>query len=305
MQSGGRSLELERSVLDRAQVEITHCPMLANMIGARVGKIAVLAVAAGTPYIANETQWGRDASTSISQTFQSTGAPALWSDSAGEAQPGGITQTRGSDRYPIHAHHQVETLRPVSSVRYRYEEDLARKLGAISKDGGEAPSLAGNNVEDIREALRFDLTPPAILNRFSRVSTVLADLQLEGLRVPVVTGIQADDLAGTLTYYFDKSGKIQRINLHGFTGDTQRIVSTLNNHYGLQAEPTLDAGVFTRRWNGIPVHLLRITHAPVVFSDAVHQKYTVFLELNQPNLQYGISEEARRIVQTDRWTGRW
>lgn len=275
------------------------------MLVSRVGKIAVLAVAAGTPYVANETQWGRDASTSISQTFQSTGAPSLWNGSAGEAQPGGLTQPAGSDRYPIHAHHQVETLRPVSAMRYRYDEELARKLGAIPKQEDGTPSLAGNNVEDIREALRFDLTPPAILNRFSRVSTVLADLQLEGLRVPVVTGIRADDLAGTLTYYFDKSGAIQRINLHGFTGDTQRIVTTLSSHYGMQPEPTLDAGVYTRRWNGIPVHLLRITHAPVVFSDAIHQKYTVFLELNQPNLQYGISEEARRIVQTDRWTGRW
>ncbi|TWU03951.1 DUF6690 family protein [Neorhodopirellula pilleata] len=275
------------------------------MIGSRVGKIAVLAVAAGTPYVANETQWGRDATSSISQTFQSTGATSLWGQAGGEPQPGGMTQPLGSDRYPVNAHHQVETLRPVSSVRYRYEEDLARKLGAMPSDTETAPSLAGNNVEDIREALRFDLTSPAILNRFSRVSTVLADLQLEGLRVPVVTGIRADDLAGTLTYYFDKSGKIQRINLHGFTGDTQRIVSTLTTHYGLQGEASLDAGVFTRRWNGIPVHLLKISHAPVVFSDAVHQKYTVFLELNQPNLQYGISEEARRIVQTDRWTGRW
>ena len=275
------------------------------MVGSRVGKIAVLAVAAGTPYVANETQWGRDATSTMTHAFRSTGAPSLWSQSTGEPQPGGMTQSSGSDRYPIHSHHQVETLRPVSSVRYRYEEDLARKLGAMPSEAEAAPSLAGNNVEDIREALRFDLTSPAILNRFSRVSTVLADLQLEGLRVPVVTGIRADDLAGTLTYYFDKSGKIQRINLHGFTGDTQRIVSTLTTHYGLQGEPSLDAGVYTRRWNGIPVHLLKISHAPVVFSDAVHQKYTVFLELNQPNLRYGISEEARRIVQTDRWTGRW
>lgn len=273
------------------------------MIGARVGKIAVLAAAAGTPYLASETQFGRDATSSISQTFQSHGPSAPWG--SGEAGPGGLTQASGSDRYPIHAHHQVETLRPVSSVRYRYDEDTARKLGAMPAKPEEAPSLSGNNVEDIRQALRFDLTPPMILERFSRVSTVLADLQLEGLRVPVVTGIRADDLAGTLTYYFDKSGKIQRVNLHGFTGDINRIVSTLTEHYGLTAEPALDAGVYTKRWNGIPVHLLRITHAPVVFSDAVHQKYTVFLELNQPNLQYGISEEARRIVQSDRWTGRW
>ncbi len=280
------------------------------MIGGRIGKIAVLAVAAGTPYVANETQIGRDATETISRTISGDGGGPSWSvpvpwSTAGEATVGGQTQPLDSDRYPIHSHHQVETLRPVSSTRYRYDDDLARKLGAVPADESAAPSLAGNNVEDIRQALRFDLTPPMILERFSRVSTVLADLQLEGLRVPVVTGIRADDLAGTLTYYFDRSGKIQRINLHGFTGNTERIVSTLTSHYGLQAEAALDAGVYTRRWNGIPVHLLRITHAPVVFSDAVHQKYTVFLELNQPNLQYGISEEARRIVQSDRWTGRW
>ena len=280
------------------------------MIGGRIGKMAVLAVAAGTPYVANETQIGRDTTETISRAISGEGGGPSWNvtapwSTAGEATPGGQTQPLDSDRYPIHSHHQVETLRPVSSTRYRYEDDLARKLGAVPADESAAPSLAGNNVEDIRQALRFDLTPPMILDRFSRVSTVLADLQLEGLRVPVVTGIRADDLAGTLTYYFDRSGKIQRINLHGFTGNTERIVSTLTSHYGLQAEAALDAGVYTRRWNGIPVHLLRITHAPVVFSNAVHQKYTVFLELNQPNLQYGISEEARRIVQSDRWTGRW
>ncbi|MEP1645014.1 DUF6690 family protein [Rhodopirellula bahusiensis] len=29
------------------------------------------------------------------------------------------------------------------------------------------------------------------------------------------------------------------------------------------------------------------------------------MELNQPNLTYGISDEAKRIVVTDQWTGRW
>jgi len=280
------------------------------MIGGRIGKIAVLAVAAGTPYAANETQWGRDATEAVTRQISGEGGSGSWNiarswDTAGEPPFGGQTQASHSDRYPVHSHHQVETLRPVSSSRYRYEDTLARKLGGMPEDASEQPNLAGNNVADIRQALRFDLKPTLILERFSRVSTVLADLQLEGLRVPIVTGTRADDLAGTLTYYFDHSGSIQRINLHGFTGDTQRIVATLADHYGLKAEQALDAGVFTRRWNGIPVHLLRITHAPVVFSDAVHQKYTVFLELNQPNLKYGISEEARRIVQTDRWTGRW
>ncbi|TWT73254.1 DUF6690 family protein [Allorhodopirellula solitaria] len=270
------------------------------MIGGKIGQVTVLTAAVGTPYIANQTEWGRDAVSSV----QSQISNPPWSSSPASGDSNGASPI-ASDDYPVHSHYQVETLRPVSSEKYRYEDDLARKLGALPSEGSPAPSLVGNNVTDIRQALRFDLTPSMILGRFSRVSTVLADLQLEGLRVPVVTGTRADDLAGTLTYYFDHSGAIQRINLHGFTGETDRIVATLTNHYGLQTEQTLDAGVYTKRWNGIPVHLLRITHAPVVFSDAVHQKYTVFLELNQPNLRYGISEEARRIVHADRWTGRW
>ena len=93
--------------------------------------------------------------------------------------------------------------------------------------------------------------------------------------------------------------------MHGFTGDTSKLVNTMSTHYGLQSEPALEAGVYTRRWNGSPIHFLRLTHAPVVYSDAVHQKYTVFMELNQPNLTYGISNEARKILSADRHTGRW
>ncbi len=54
-----------------------------------------------------------------------------------------------------------------------------------------------------------------------------------------------------------------------------------------------------------PVHFLRITRAPIVYSDATHHKFIVFLELNQPDLGYGISEEAQRIMSADHSTGRW
>ena len=153
--------------------------------------------------------------------------------------------------------------------------------------------------------LRFDISPQWVTERFSRVTTVLADLQLDGLRVPLVTGTGADDLAGSISYYFDHSAHLQRVMLHGFTGDPNAVVSTMTEHYGLQSEPTLEAGVYSKRWNGAPVHFLRITRAPIVYSDALHHKYIVFLELNQPDLRYGISAEAQRIVSADRSTGRW
>ena len=256
---------------------------------------ALLAAAAGTPYIASETEFGRSAINKIDDSVQVENVTVF---------DNGQPRTTNVN-YANHAHHEVEKLRNVDSSRYRYEDDIARKLGGLPQDTQATPQLAGIRVEDLRQVMRFDISPDWVIQRFSRVSTVLADLNLEGLRVPVVTGTRADDLAGTITYYFDSRGKLQRLTVHGFTGDPSRMVQTMTSDYGLQSEPTLEAGVYTKRWNGLPIHFLRLTHAPVVYSNAVHQKYTVFMELNQPNLPYGISSEARRIVDSDRQTGRW
>ncbi len=257
----------------------------------RVQTIALLAAAAGGMYFATQTETGRQAVSSASQTMFS-------STDGGTASLTGISTE--SSAYGSQAHHQIEKLREKDPARYRYDRQLVEKLSGSYND-----SLVGSQVTDIREVLRFDITPEWVTNRFARVGTVLADLKLEGLRVPVVTGTKADDVAGTLTYYFDHSHKLQRVMVHGFTGDPTRLVGAMTQHYGLTHEPTLEAGVFTRRWNGRPVHFLRLTRAPVVYADAVHQKYTVFLELNQPDLAYGISPEAQRIVHSDRWSGRW
>ena len=121
----------------------------------------------------------------------------------------------------------------------------------------------------------------------------------------MVTGTKVDDLAGTLTYYFDARGKVQRISMHAFTGDPNRLVGAMTQHYGMTQEASLAAGVFTKRWNGVPIHFLRLSRASVIHSDALHQKFTVFLELNQPDLPYGLSAEAKKIVDSDRMSGRW
>ncbi len=251
--------------------------------------LTVLTTMVGGMYAALETQPGRSAVSSVMSTFQ--GGSTLVSTSDGEMV--GL------------AHHEVENIRRYQGDRFRYDEETAERLGAIPTDPAAKPRLVGAHVSDLREVLRFDITPRWVVDRFARVTTVLAEVHLEGLRVPIVTGTRPDDIAGTLTYYFDHTDKLQRITIHGFTGDPNRIVGTMAQFYGLSNERSLEAGVFTKRWNGNPVHFLRISHAPVVYSDAVHQKYTVFLELNEPNIPYGISLEARRIVSSDRGSGRW
>ncbi len=249
---------------------------------------ALLAAATGGPYVATQTEWGQDAVSQVTSTLSGDDA---------------VETTDVS--YGGHALYEVEALRPQDPSRYRYDEDLARKLGGLPQEGEAVPSLVGGRITDLREVMRFDATPEWVFQRFARVTTVLADTRLEGLRVPIVTGTRVDDLAGTLTYYFDGGGKLQRVTMHAFTGDPSRLVGAMTQHYGLTREPSLEAGAFTKRWNGQPVHFLRMSHASVVYSDAVHQKYTVFLELNQPNLAYGISHEAQRIVDSDKKSGRW
>ncbi len=292
--------------------------------------LALLAAAVGVPYAATETDLGRSTVQTLSARTASLETPA--------APPAVPSTDSNGDSVP--AQRELERIWEKSIDRYRYTSTplvvstqptppgmtaAAAVSSRTSRGAFNAPvggagvppstspvvsmaipgSLVGGPIHDLREVLRFDITPDWVTSRFSRVTTVLATTELEGFRVPVVTGIGTSDLAGTITYYFDHSGKLQRVMLHAFTGDVSRVVETMTQHYGLQAEPTLDAGVYTRRWNARPVHFLRITRAPVVYSDALHHKFTVFLELNQPELQYGISEEAQQIIDADRGIGRW
>lgn len=265
------------------------------MLFSPVKIVTLLAAVAGSYYCATQTEWGRNATSSVSQSLQAVAA------SYSEAE------LSGDSEYANHALHEVEQLRRLDPDRYRYGQSTQQRLRESSESDKPTPNpeLVGSRVADLREVIRFDIAPDWVIRRFARVSTVLGDLDLEGFRVPIVTGTRQDDLAGTLTYYFDRSDRLQRITIHGFTGDPKRLIGIATQYYGLVHEPSLEAGVYTKRWNGQPVHFLRLSHAPVVLAEEVHQKYTVFLELNQPNLPFGISREARRIVDSDRLSGRW
>jgi len=284
--------------------------------------LTMLAAAVGVPYTASETDIGRTTMRFLSSGAKSVSAPVE-----------DFLSSSDDLAYGEHTHRDVERIWEDTVDRYRYSttpqivaspgqlvsastrlqsEGVAQGgtlpasvVGPQQSLNAYQPSLVGKPVDDLREVLRFDISPQWVTERFSRVTTVLAELKLDGLRVPLVTGTGAADLAGSISYYFDHSARLQRVMLHGFTGDPNAVVATMTQHYGLVAEPSLEAGVYSKRWNGMPVHFLRITRAPVVYSDALHHKFTVFLELNQPDLRFGISPESQRIVSSDRNTDRW
>ena len=237
----------------------------------------LLVAAAGTPYLLME----EDSVSSL--TAPLTNAFSISDEQAPVAQPSelgsGLTRSVPSE--------------------YRYGP-AAQHPELQSMDG-----LAGAPVRELHEVIRFDISPSWVTARWPRVTTTLSETGMEGLRVPVVTGTRIDDLAGSLTYYFDHHHRVQRLTFEGFTGDDGRLVHLVTGDFGLRQEPTLHAGMYAAWWNAVPTSVLRVTRAPVVTRASPHAQLQVFLELNRPGRQFGLSPTAHEILQKDRATFRW
>jgi hypothetical protein len=165
--------------------------------------------------------------------------------------------------------------------------------------------LGGGTVTDLREVLRFDITPGWLPQRFARVTTVTSEVQMDGLRVPLISGTRSQDIAGSLTYYFDSTQALKRIQLHGMTGDPSQLAGLMVQFYQLRPEQSLGGQLYTARWNNRITSLLQVTPAPVIYAGAEHSKYILFLELNQPSNQYGLSRDALEVLNTAQLTQRW
>ncbi len=168
-----------------------------------------------------------------------------------------------------------------------------------------APSLTNAPVSDFREVLRFDITPAWIPQHFNRVTTVLADTRLDGLRVPFVSGTRSTDIAGSLTYYFDSQQTLRRIQLVGTCGDPTILVNLMLQYYHLHAEPSLGGHLYTTRWNNRVTSVMQLSPAPVIYGHDAHSRYQIFLELNQPTVDYAITVEAEQILRNAALTQRW
>ncbi|MDZ4659623.1 MAG: DUF6690 family protein [Bythopirellula sp.] len=143
--------------------------------------------------------------------------------------------------------------------------------------------LEGNPSVSLEEVFRFDVTKEWVYERWARKSTALAELGLYGVRVPLVTGTQIHDLAGSLTYFFDQSGKVQRISFKGNTGDTTKVIA-LAQAYSLQPQASAIVGeqLFqTKRGNDV-FSELRTRPSSVLWSSSPHDSFAVELDLQRP-----------------------
>lgn len=136
----------------------------------------------------------------------------------------------------------------------------------------------------IEEVFRLDHTTNWVLGHWPRVSAGLAELETQGYRVPLVTGGQPDDLAGSLTYYFNKRQRVQRITFFGTTGDARRLVSLLALRHGFIRELAADPSLFLYRVreNRKVISELRIKPSSIVRSDSPYTRFDVALLIERP-----------------------
>ncbi len=180
------------------------------------------------------------------------------------------------------------------------EEQVSADQGAARPDGSapqaiSLPTAAGLPAPlpaadgappalPIEEVFRFDLTLAWVLGHWPRVSAGLADVDLQGYRAPLVTGTQPDDLAGSLTYYFNKRQRLQRITFFGTTGDTRRLVALLALRHHFVRELGSDPSLFLYRVREERkvVSELRIKPSSIVRADAPRSRFEVALLIERP-----------------------
>ncbi len=144
--------------------------------------------------------------------------------------------------------------------------------------------LEGTPTYSIAEVFRMDVTKEWVYQRWPRKSTALASLDMFGVRVPLVTGTQVYDLAGSLTYYFGADGRVQRLSFRGRTGDTTQIVMLAAQRYGLQPQPTVVAGeqLYQIRRGADVISSLHTRPAPVLWASSPHDSFSVELDFQDP-----------------------
>jgi hypothetical protein len=237
----------------------------------------VLAAAAGGPYMLYETNVGKQGRAAI-----------------GSAADGlGLVSNNSTDA------NGLPTSSPLASGG---PHSAQRPVDPFDRQNRPMEQLP---IMSLAEVLRFDITPDFVMARYPRVSTLLSDTQLDGMRAPLITGSTPSDLAGTVTYYFDRFKQLKRLTVHATVGDPTRFVAELQRSYQMSQEPSLGGSLYAIKWNGSPTSLLHITPASVVYNDLPYGRFNLFLELNQAGLEYGLSREAQYLVDAGRQTQRW
>lgn len=155
----------------------------------------------------------------------------------------------------------------------------------------DAPQVSGPPGISVADLLRFDITPRWLGQNWSRVTACLAEPDWQGLRVPVVTGSQPYDLAGTVSYSFNMEQQLERINLYAVTGDCEPLTAFVQQRLGMQQYPSPVGLLFVGFYQDQPLSMLRVRNAPLQDTQKSSIRYEVDLEMNLPHPGAKLSDE--------------
>jgi hypothetical protein len=144
--------------------------------------------------------------------------------------------------------------------------------------------LEGPRNMPLAYALRWDVTKEWVYQQWARKSTGLADPTLYGVRVPLVTGARMTDLAGSLSYYFDAQGVLQRIHFLGRTADTTEVARIATERFGMQRRVAVSPGdqLFQVADGDRVRSELRTRPEATLWSTSPHESFLVELDVNRP-----------------------
>jgi hypothetical protein len=172
--------------------------------------------------------------------------------------------------------------------------------GDMADVGARQPAAPEPHLQNVHDLFRFNITPQWIVENWPRVTSQLAEFSFTGMRIPVITGTDLQDVAGSITYYFDSRQQLQRIMFLGTTGDPRQLTQLATSRFKMEPQPALDGICFVSRTEGDVTDLLRVRHAPIVNGQRPHQRYRVVMELNRPGNPLGLSAGNILMLQEER-----
>jgi hypothetical protein len=157
--------------------------------------------------------------------------------------------------------------------------------GKLAAPQPRTASRSETPIVPIEQALRWEVTPAWVMSTWPRVTTHLAELDLQGYRMPLVTGTTETDIAGSLTYYFDGQQRLSKLTFNGTTGDARRLVTYLNQRHHFQRHLAKDdPGLYLYQVEEDQRALseMRIRAVPIVKAGNSHSRFEVSIEMRRP-----------------------
>lgn len=174
--------------------------------------------------------------------------------------------------------------------------DVSSPVGPGSQVYQSPAPLEGPVGLSLEQALDWSIDRNWVYARWARKSTGLADPQLFGVRVPLVTGSGMTDVAGSLAYYFDNAGVLQRMRLHGRTADTSRIVHLATTRFGMQAQNGAPGDQLFRSFERKELRgELRTRPEGTLWATSPHSSFAIDLDVTRPGGPYLVRSEAPRL----------